>query len=79
MIKEYLVECEEAVTEKLYMKCICIDLLTIVIVRESVDTEGNAVIELENGTTYLLQEAYETVLKDWENARGIKIVRMVSI
>ena len=78
MIKEYIITVihNDTLAEK--DTFITLDLTQIESVRVSGDSDDQCVVDMKSGVGYVLHTEYDDLIRDWENARNIKIVRLVS-
>lgn len=81
MIKEYILTVidSDSMIDERKDTFICIDMSYLASVRmDEFRGESHTVIYMKDGTSYVLNAEYEDVLKDWANATGTAIFRMVS-
>jgi hypothetical protein len=78
MIKEYIITVTHNDTLAEKDTFIALDLTRIESVRVSGDSDDQCVVDMQSGAGYVLHTEYDDLIKDWEDARNIKIIRLVS-
>lgn len=84
MIKEYPVIIVDTITDSESESVMAFDLSKIIAIRPFVDANGDeqddkCIFYFSYDTSFVVIVNYGMALKDWEDARGVKIIRLVSI
>lgn len=84
MIKEYPVVIVDTMTEEESESVMVFDIKKLLALRPYVDSDGTesvykTIFFFTKNKSFVVIVSYEQALKDWQDARGVNIIRLVSI